>query len=492
MATWKEDIIQALKNLGGKAHRFELHKEVAKIRNGKLNNTWTQTIQRELETFSSDSDAYSGKEDIFYMVEGKGEGVWGLRKLERNINLLDILKKISSGWIEYRKFCQSTSKTGASIKIKKSNHEIARLVEKDWPNSISKNVNLKKYAIDSSVGKGNLVPGPWLTIMDKSITETAQEMYYIAYLFSRSAKKLYLSIAIAGTQFQHIYGISNEAVEKIEIFKNQFQQLFKYLKPKNITENIDLLEDNLNFEEPISGSSRNLLLLFEKGSFFSKEYDLTNLSKEELEYDLKNYIEIYDKIVSDPKSENFNIAAESLLTNQRKNTSQIDFDYEIPDFEPKEKKLTSGNKNLKSTAEQARTKRKTQDSKLIGKTGENYVVQYEKEKLKKLGLNDLAEKVYNHDDHREYPGWDITSFDKNGKKIFIEVKSAAKKKNIFNITSKEWDAAQIEKNNYFIYLVEDTLNNKIKIVAKIQNPAYHAKNNQIEVRVSEYEIRLAR
>lgn len=87
----------------------------------------------------------------------------------------------------------------------------------------------------------------------------------------------------------------------------------------------------------------------------------------------------------------------------------------------------------------------------------------------------MVEKVYNHDDHREYPGWDITSFDQNGKKIFIEVKSAAKKKNIFNITSKEWDAAQIEKNNYFIYLVEDTLNNKIKIVAKIQNPAYHEK-----------------
>ncbi len=411
---------------------------------------------------------------------------------ERNINLIEVLKKISNGWIEYRKFCQSTSKTGASIKIKKSNHEIARLVEKDWPDSISKNVDLKKYAIDSSIGKGNLVPGPWLTVMDKSITETAQEMYYIAYLFSRSAKKLYLSIAIAGTQFQDIYGISNEAVEKIEIFKNQFQQLFKYLKPENTIENIDLLEDNLNFEEPVSGSSRNLLLLFEKGSLFSKEYDLNNLKKEELEYDLKNYIKIYDMIVSDPKSENFNIAAETLLINKRKKTiTKIDFDYEIPDFKQKEKKLISNNKNIKSTAEQARIKRKTQDSKLIGKTGENYVVQYEREKLKKIGLNDLAEKVYNHDDHREYPGWDITSFDKNGKKIFIEVKSSAKKKNIFNITSKEWDAAQSEKDNYFIYLVEDTLNNKIKIVAKIQNPAKQAKNNQIEVRISEYEIRLA-
>ena len=72
MATWKEDTIQALKNLGGVAHLSKIHKEVEKLRRGKLNNTWTQTVQRELETYSSDSDAYSGKKDIFYMAEGKG------------------------------------------------------------------------------------------------------------------------------------------------------------------------------------------------------------------------------------------------------------------------------------------------------------------------------------------------------------------------------------------------------------------------------------
>ena len=32
--------------------------------------------------------------------------------------------------------------------------------------------------------------------MDKSVTESATEGYYLAYLFSRSAQKLYLSIAI--------------------------------------------------------------------------------------------------------------------------------------------------------------------------------------------------------------------------------------------------------------------------------------------------------
>ena len=66
MATWREDTIQALKNLGGVAHLSEIHKEVEKIRKGKLNNTWTQTVQRELETYSSDSAAFGGKKDIFW------------------------------------------------------------------------------------------------------------------------------------------------------------------------------------------------------------------------------------------------------------------------------------------------------------------------------------------------------------------------------------------------------------------------------------------
>ena len=66
MATWKEDIVQALKNLGGKAHLSAIYKEVERIR-GKdnLNPTWDRTVQRELESHSSDSDAYLKKEDFF-------------------------------------------------------------------------------------------------------------------------------------------------------------------------------------------------------------------------------------------------------------------------------------------------------------------------------------------------------------------------------------------------------------------------------------------
>ncbi len=70
------------------------------------------------------------------------------------------------------------------------------LVKTDWAGFISKNVNLKKYSVESSVGQGNISAAPWLTVMDKSITESATEGFYVVYLFSRSAKKLYLSIGV--------------------------------------------------------------------------------------------------------------------------------------------------------------------------------------------------------------------------------------------------------------------------------------------------------
>ena len=73
--------------------------------------------------------------------------------------------------------------------------------------------------------------------------------------------------------------------------------------------------------------------------------------------------------------------------------------------------------------------------------------EFEIRKLKKINRKDLAEKVYNHDDNRDYPGWDITSYDESGKEIFIEVKSARKSKTVFNITAHEWEAAKEREIN---------------------------------------------
>ena len=102
MPTWREDTIQALKNLGGVAHLSEIHKEVEKLRKGKLNNTWTQTVQRELETYSSDSKAFGGGKDIFYitnyipgtvMMQMPGRRCW----IDLRRSLLDFQKETPNG-----------------------------------------------------------------------------------------------------------------------------------------------------------------------------------------------------------------------------------------------------------------------------------------------------------------------------------------------------------------------------------------------------------
>ena len=42
--------------------------------------SFTAGVRGYIERHSSDSDVYGGKEDLFYSVLGKGEGLWGIRR----------------------------------------------------------------------------------------------------------------------------------------------------------------------------------------------------------------------------------------------------------------------------------------------------------------------------------------------------------------------------------------------------------------------------
>ena len=89
MATWLEDVVTALKNLGGVAKYSDIYEEVRKIRSGLLPESWQAIIRREIETASSDSEAYGNKRDLFFSVEGLGEGIWGLREFSNTPKAFD-------------------------------------------------------------------------------------------------------------------------------------------------------------------------------------------------------------------------------------------------------------------------------------------------------------------------------------------------------------------------------------------------------------------
>lgn len=78
MATWDEDIVTALQNLGGSASYDDLYAEIEKIRPA-LPESWKAVVRRRVQDLSSDSAGFKGGEDLFFSVEGLGSGVWGLR-----------------------------------------------------------------------------------------------------------------------------------------------------------------------------------------------------------------------------------------------------------------------------------------------------------------------------------------------------------------------------------------------------------------------------
>ncbi|MFV0521103.1 MAG: DUF3883 domain-containing protein [Mangrovibacterium sp.] len=102
-------------------------------------------------------------------------------------------------------------------------------------------------------------------------------------------------------------------------------------------------------------------------------------------------------------------------------------------------------------------KRLNAENKRIGDLGEQLVLKYEKNKLKELGLNKKAEQVkHTAIDEGDGTGYDIKSFDENGKSIYIEVKTTkGSKDSAFYITRTELARSIKEQEQYYLYRLYD-------------------------------------
>lgn len=93
------------------------------------------------------------------------------------------------------------------------------------------------------------------------------------------------------------------------------------------------------------------------------------------------------------------------------------------------------------------------ENKRIGDLGELWVIKYEIEKLKHANKHNLIGQIkHTSKDEGDGTGFDIQSFDKNGNKIFIEVKTTNGNKNsTFFVTRNELERSKKEKDNYYLY-----------------------------------------
>ena len=87
-------------------------------------------------------------------------------------------------------------------------------------------------------------------------------------------------------------------------------------------------------------------------------------------------------------------------------------------------------------------------NRITGIKGEEFVVNYEKQLLRELNLNDLAEKVKRVSDENVANGYDVISFTAKGDEKFIEVKTTTTSKFDFDISSNELKRAKQLSDNY--------------------------------------------
>lgn len=110
------------------------------------------------------------------------------------------------------------------------------------------------------------------------------------------------------------------------------------------------------------------------------------------------------------------------------------------------------------------------ENKRIGDLGELWAINFEKKKLLKADKPKLAEKVKHvAKDKGDGLGYDILSFDIDGKEIYIEVKTTKGNANsTFFITRNELERSKTERQSFYLYRVfnynEETDNAELLII----------------------------
>ena len=165
--------------------------------------------------------------------------------------------------------------------------EVGKVVTKKLPLVIEQkaNINLKKYLIVGSIGKGQFAEIPWVSIFRKSITDTATKGIYIVYLFTADMKGLYLSLNQGFTYFKDTYG-TKKGRKEIKRVSHYLQQ-----RCKTIPEDLNLKSIELKAEKPLGKG-------YMPGHIAGKYYEVDKLpSSEELADDLRNLMSVYEEVI---------------------------------------------------------------------------------------------------------------------------------------------------------------------------------------------------
>lgn len=334
----------------------------------------------------------------------------------------------------------------------------------DIPELLRNIINDDSYKIDGSCGIGNKAQIPWVGVFNKNITESATFGIYICYLFKSDMTGFYLTIMQGITTFKNEFSDNPyEAAEKTtNYFKNKISDDYFSKRPIDLVVN----KGSLGYG-------------YESTTIVSKYYETGKYSSEELVSDFLKIKKIYDEICLNVDSLSYREVVKNIVENERIELMTAEEAdelieqtiLEITDLKSAEIMVLTEIPipKLKSEKYKGLTQKKIRKTDYIKKAkkdletglrGEQLVIEYEKEKLIKLGREDLAKNIKWVSNTDDSAGYDIVSYEVNGlgeaKEIYIEVKTTeASEKNVFYVSQNELDVLNAHINKYWFYRVSN-------------------------------------
>ncbi|MGL5049950.1 MAG: MrcB family domain-containing protein [Fusobacteriaceae bacterium] len=165
-----------------------------------------------------------------------------------------------------------------------SSNQLANFIRKGIIEILSEKSSIDsfQYILKGSCGQGAWADIPWIAILDKDITKSTQNGYYLVYLFDESMNRFYLSLNQGWTQYQNNFS-KKEGILNINKVSQKLRNELRTLSPKYAA-----------LESIFLGGKGKWAPGYEKGHICGIEYNLNNLPDDKVFIDdLRNMLSIY-------------------------------------------------------------------------------------------------------------------------------------------------------------------------------------------------------
>ena len=321
------------------------------------------------------------------------------------------------------------------------------------------------YKVKGSMGNGRKTSYPWIALLNKNITLSAQRGIYIVILFASDMNGFYLSLNQGITNYIESYGSMAyiNVVKVAQYFQEQIESTTFSKQPIHLK--------SVKFDRGYG---------YEKANIVSKYYNKIELNEVELQDDIRELVAIYNSIYVHMYPKSYDETIEAILSSDLDilvdvpsaeqsliaalGNDEIDEIFTVKTLEQIPIPEHSRNKSFtKITTRVIKKKdfiKKNIENSKVGLEGEGLVLEYEKERLISIGRPDLAEKIRWVSQESDSDGFDLQSYDldQNGKEypIFIEVKTTLNKfDNGLFITKNELEKSQKFQSQYRLYRIID-------------------------------------